>query len=97
MVFPERGPRHSPLSPIDGKPMKRASRSAVLALLEPAPPSGSRLASEEFGLAGRLRVTAAEFIDAAATIDDLLLARIERVARRSRLRRSSLDLRSIES
>lgn len=35
MVFPERGPRHSPLSPIDGKPMRRASRSAVLALLEP--------------------------------------------------------------
>jgi hypothetical protein len=37
MVFPERGPRHSPLSPIDGKPMRRASRSAVLALLDPAP------------------------------------------------------------
>jgi hypothetical protein len=36
MVFPERGPRHSPLSPIDGKPMRRASRSAVLALLAPA-------------------------------------------------------------
>ena len=35
MVFPERGPRHSPLSPIDGKPMRRASRAAVLALLEP--------------------------------------------------------------
>jgi hypothetical protein len=35
MVFPERGPRHSPLSPIDGKPMRRASRSAVLALLAP--------------------------------------------------------------
>lgn len=35
MVFPERGPRHSPLSPIDGKPMRRASRSAVLALLGP--------------------------------------------------------------
>jgi hypothetical protein len=33
MVFPEKGPRHSPLSPIDGKPMRRASRSAVLALL----------------------------------------------------------------
>jgi hypothetical protein len=37
MVFPERGPRHSPLSPIDGKPMRRASRSAVLALLERDP------------------------------------------------------------
>jgi hypothetical protein len=36
MVFPERGSAHSPLSPIDGKPMRRASRSAVLALLEPA-------------------------------------------------------------
>jgi len=35
MVFPERGSSHSPLSPIDGKPMKRASRAAVLALLEP--------------------------------------------------------------
>ena len=35
MVFRERGPRHSPLSPIDGKPMRRASRAAVLALLEP--------------------------------------------------------------
>jgi hypothetical protein len=33
MVFPERGSSHSPLSPIDGKPMRRASRSAVLALL----------------------------------------------------------------
>ena len=37
MVFPERGSAHAPLSPIDGKPMRRASRSAVLALLEPAP------------------------------------------------------------
>jgi hypothetical protein len=36
MVFPERGSSHSPLSPIDGKPMRRASRSAVLALLSPA-------------------------------------------------------------
>jgi hypothetical protein len=35
MVFPERGSGHSPLSPIDGRPMKRATRSAVLALLEP--------------------------------------------------------------
>jgi hypothetical protein len=33
MVFPERGSGHAPLSPIDGKPMRRASRSAVLALL----------------------------------------------------------------
>jgi len=38
MVFPEKGPRHSPLSPIDGKPMRRASRTAVLALLEPEVP-----------------------------------------------------------
>jgi hypothetical protein len=37
MVFPERGSSHSPLSPIDGKPMRRASRSAVLALLAPVP------------------------------------------------------------
>jgi hypothetical protein len=38
MVFPERGPKHSPLSPVDGKPMRRASRPAVLALLEPGTP-----------------------------------------------------------
>jgi hypothetical protein len=36
MVFPERGSSHSPLSPIDGKPMRRASRTAVLALLAPS-------------------------------------------------------------
>jgi hypothetical protein len=36
MVFPERGSSHSPLSPIDGKPMRRASRAAVMALLTPA-------------------------------------------------------------
>jgi hypothetical protein len=36
MVFPERGASHSPLSPIDGKPMRRASRSAVIALLPPS-------------------------------------------------------------
>jgi hypothetical protein len=41
MVFPERGPRHSPLSPIDGKPMRRASRMAVLALLAPDGPDSS--------------------------------------------------------
>jgi hypothetical protein len=35
MVFRERGSNHSPLSPVDGKPMRRASRAAVLALLEP--------------------------------------------------------------
>lgn len=35
MVFPERGSGHSPLSPIDGRPMRRASRSAVMALLAP--------------------------------------------------------------
>jgi hypothetical protein len=38
MVFPERGPKHSPLSPVDGKPMRRASRPAVLALIEPGAP-----------------------------------------------------------
>lgn len=36
MVFPERGSGHSPLSPVDGRPMRRASRSAVQALLAPA-------------------------------------------------------------
>lgn len=34
MVFPERGSQHAPLSPVDGKPMRRASRDAVLALLD---------------------------------------------------------------
>jgi hypothetical protein len=38
MVFRERGSSHAPLSPIDGKPMRRASRSAVMALLGPAEP-----------------------------------------------------------
>jgi hypothetical protein len=33
MVFPERGSGHAPLSPVDGKPMRRASRAAVLALV----------------------------------------------------------------
>jgi hypothetical protein len=36
MVFRERGSAHAPLSPVDGKPMRRASRSAVMALLDPA-------------------------------------------------------------
>jgi hypothetical protein len=35
MVFPERGSHHAPLSPVDGRPMRRASRAAVLALLNP--------------------------------------------------------------
>jgi hypothetical protein len=35
MVFAERGSNHAPLSPIDGKPMRRASRSAVVAMLTP--------------------------------------------------------------
>jgi hypothetical protein len=33
MVFRERGSNHAPLSPVDGKPMRRASRAAVVALL----------------------------------------------------------------
>ena len=36
IVFPERGSSHAPLSPVDGKPMRRASRAAVLALVEGA-------------------------------------------------------------
>ena len=35
MVFPERGSGHAPLSPVDGKPMRRASRAAVEAMLAP--------------------------------------------------------------
>jgi hypothetical protein len=34
MVFPERGAHHAPQSPVDGRPMRRASRTAVIALLE---------------------------------------------------------------
>jgi hypothetical protein len=33
MVFPERGAHHAPLSPVDQRPMRRAGRDAVLALL----------------------------------------------------------------
>ena len=35
IVFPERSAHHAPLSPVDRKPMRRATRGAVLALLEP--------------------------------------------------------------
>ncbi len=34
MVFRERGSQHAPLSRVDGRPMRRASREAVLALLD---------------------------------------------------------------
>ena len=36
MVFPERGAHHAPQSPVNGRPMRRASRAAVIALLESA-------------------------------------------------------------
>jgi hypothetical protein len=36
-VFPPRGARHAPLSPIDGKPMRRAGRKEVQVLLETIP------------------------------------------------------------
>jgi len=36
MIFPERASAHAPLSPVDGKPMRRASRAAVIAMLETA-------------------------------------------------------------
>ncbi len=39
MVFPERGAHHAPHSPVDGRPMRRASRAAVLALLQETPGS----------------------------------------------------------
>jgi len=35
-VFPERGLRQAPLSPIDGKPMRRASLTSVVKLVEQA-------------------------------------------------------------
>ena len=35
-VFPIDGIRQAPISPIDGKPMRRADEKAVIALLEPA-------------------------------------------------------------
>jgi hypothetical protein len=38
MVFPERGAGHAPLSPVDGRPMRRASRAAVMSLLTAALP-----------------------------------------------------------
>jgi hypothetical protein len=34
IVFPERSAHHAPLSPVDRKPMRRAGRGAVLALLD---------------------------------------------------------------
>jgi hypothetical protein len=34
MVFSERGAHHAPTSPVDGRPMPRASRAAVIALLD---------------------------------------------------------------
>jgi hypothetical protein len=34
LVFPERAEHQAPLSPVDRKPMRRATRSAVLALLD---------------------------------------------------------------
>lgn len=34
MVFPERGAHHAPQSPVDGRPMRRASRATVIGLLE---------------------------------------------------------------
>jgi hypothetical protein len=36
MVFGERGSHHAPLSSVDGRPMRRATRAAVLALLGPS-------------------------------------------------------------
>lgn len=34
IVFPERGSQHAPLSPVDQRPMRRATRAAVLSLLD---------------------------------------------------------------
>jgi hypothetical protein len=34
MVFPERGVHRAPQSPVDGRPMRRASRAAVIDLIE---------------------------------------------------------------
>ena len=41
-VFPVDGIRQAPISPIDGRPMKRASEKTVRALLEPAPLKGDQ-------------------------------------------------------
>ncbi|MCC5867608.1 MAG: hypothetical protein JJU27_03770 [Gammaproteobacteria bacterium] len=38
-IFPTHGVRQAPLSPIDGRPMRRAGRAEVLALLNPDAPS----------------------------------------------------------
>lgn len=42
VVFPLDGPHHAPLSPVDGKPMQRASLRAVASLLEDAEPAVER-------------------------------------------------------
>ncbi len=34
LTFPEKGIRQAPMSPIDGRPMRRADRAALLALIE---------------------------------------------------------------
>jgi hypothetical protein len=36
LTFPEKGLRQAPMSAIDGRPMRRADRSKLIALLEPA-------------------------------------------------------------
>lgn len=36
LVFPEKGVRQAPISPIDGRPMRRAGRTKLLTLLETA-------------------------------------------------------------
>lgn len=38
-IFPTQGVRQAPLSPIDGRPMRRAGRTEVLALLSPEAPA----------------------------------------------------------
>jgi hypothetical protein len=40
LTFPDKGLRQAPMSPIDGRPMRRADRAKVLALLEASSPTG---------------------------------------------------------
>ena len=49
-VFPVDGIRQAPLSPINGKPMRRADVNAVGALLEPAPAGEAKQPARRAGL-----------------------------------------------
>jgi len=47
-VFPERSRRHAPLSPVDGRPMQRATPREILSLLETMPTEADASASSAY-------------------------------------------------